>query len=38
MCVHITLVADRFSFKGPEICNDMKGMKLDYWVSGYGKL
>ncbi|KAL3760417.1 hypothetical protein ACHAWU_005952 [Discostella pseudostelligera] len=21
---------------GPEICNDMKGLKLDYWVTGYG--
>jgi cysteine synthase A len=21
---------------GPEICNDLKGMKLDYWVTGYG--
>ena len=23
--------------QGPEICNDLKGTKLDYWVSGYGK-
>ena len=22
---------------GPEICNDLKGTKLDYWVTGYGK-
>ena len=21
---------------GPEICNDLKGMKFDYWVTGYG--
>jgi len=21
---------------GPEICNDLKDMKLDYWVTGYG--
>eukprot|EP01082_Thalassiosira_pseudonana_P000801 g764.t1 g764 contig10:686243-687713(-) len=21
---------------GPEICNDLKGTKLDYWVTGYG--
>ena len=22
---------------GPEICNDLKDSKLDYWVTGYGK-
>jgi hypothetical protein len=28
-----------FFGKGPEICNDLNsvGMKLDYWVTGYGK-
>ena len=22
---------------GPEICNDLKDSKLDYWVTGYGE-
>ncbi|KAL7520609.1 hypothetical protein ACHAWX_005328 [Stephanocyclus meneghinianus] len=25
-----------FETIGPEICNDMKGMNFDYWVTGYG--
>ncbi len=29
-----------FLVKGPEICNDLNsvGIKLDYWVTGYGKI
>jgi cysteine synthase A len=30
------LISQDYETTGPEICNDLKGTKLDYWVTGYG--